>query len=97
MERIHEEKTYAMEVDTSAQSPIESGAAILRFVEDAVFGEPLEAIWKNCILGLCGVPTVHRRMFNVVVTSTEADRGGWLNEVAETIERFFPKQSPGTG
>jgi putative NADPH-quinone reductase len=63
--------------------------------EDAVFGDPLEAIWKNCIFGLCGVPTVHRRMFNVVITSPEADRGRWLAEVAGTIGRFFPKQSPG--
>jgi putative NADPH-quinone reductase len=63
--------------------------------EDAVFGDPLEAIWKNCIFGLCGVPTVHRRMFNVVITSTEADRGRWLAEIVGTIGRFFPKQSPG--
>lgn len=63
--------------------------------EDAVFGDPLEAIWKNCIFGLCGVPTVHRRMFNVVITSTEADRGHWLAEIVGTIGRFFPKQSPG--
>ena len=34
-ERVHEQKTYAMEVDTSAHSPTENAAAILRFVEDA--------------------------------------------------------------
>jgi len=63
--------------------------------EEAVFGDPLEAIWKKCIFGLCGVPTVHRRMFNVVITSTEADRGRWLAEVVGIIGRFFPKQSSG--
>jgi len=34
-ERVHEQKPYAMEVDTSAHSPTESAAAILRFVEGA--------------------------------------------------------------
>ena len=31
--------------------------------EKTVFGDPLEAIWKNCVFGLCGVPVIHRRMF----------------------------------
>jgi chloramphenicol 3-O phosphotransferase len=34
-ERVHDQKQYAMEVDTSVHSPTESAAAILRFVEDA--------------------------------------------------------------
>jgi putative NADPH-quinone reductase len=49
--------------------------------ERAVFGDPLEAIWKNCIFGLCGVPNVHRKAFSVVVTSTEMRRESWLQEV----------------
>ncbi|HRY49714.1 MAG TPA: NAD(P)H-dependent oxidoreductase [Candidatus Paceibacterota bacterium] len=59
--------------------------------EETLFGDPLEAIWKNCIFALCGVLTIHRRMFNIVVTSSEAERKGWLAEVAATIDRFFPK------
>ena len=61
--------------------------------EKTIFGDPLEAIWKNCVFSLCGVPTVHRRMFNIVVTSSEAERKAWLAEVAATIDRFFPKES----
>jgi putative NADPH-quinone reductase len=61
--------------------------------EETVFGDPLEAIWRDCVFGLCGVPTIHRRMFNIVVTSTEEERKGWLSEVAATIHRFFPKGS----
>ena len=61
--------------------------------EKTVFGDPLEGIWKNCVFSLCGVPTIHRRMFNIVVTSSEAERKGWLSEVAATIDRFFPKGS----
>lgn len=59
--------------------------------ERTVFGDPLEAIWRHCIFGLCGVPEIHRRMFAVVVTSTVAERKDWLSEVAAIINRFFPK------
>jgi putative NADPH-quinone reductase len=58
--------------------------------EKTVFGDPLEAIWRDCIFGLCGVPEIHRRMFNIIVTSTETERIEWLSEAAEIIHRFFP-------
>lgn len=58
--------------------------------EKNIFGDPLETIWKNCIFGLCGVAGFHRRMFNVVVTSTEADRKNWLDIVGNDVNRFFP-------
>ena len=57
--------------------------------EQAVFGDPLEAIWKDCIFGLCGVETFYRRMFNIVVTSDEAQRKAWLDEVRETVAKYF--------
>jgi putative NADPH-quinone reductase len=59
--------------------------------EKNVFGDPLETIWKNCVFGLCGVTNFHRRMFNIIVTSTEAQRKGWLNNVEKDIDIFFPK------
>jgi NAD(P)H dehydrogenase (quinone) len=59
--------------------------------EKEVFGDPLETIWKNCIFGLCGVTNFHRRMFNVVVISTEAQRKAWLNDVKKDIDIFFSK------
>ena len=58
--------------------------------EKTVFGDPLETIWRHCVFDLCGVPVIHRRMFNVVVTSSEAQRTEWLSEVAATMNRFFP-------
>jgi putative NADPH-quinone reductase len=58
--------------------------------EKNVFGDPLETLWRNCIFGLCGVPLVYRRMFGVVVTSTEAQRTQWLAEASATIVRCFP-------
>jgi putative NADPH-quinone reductase len=62
--------------------------------EKDVFGDPLETIWKNCIFGLCGITNFHRRMFNVIVTSTEDQRRDWLIDVEKDINTFFPKDAP---
>lgn len=61
--------------------------------EQSVFHDPLESIWKNCIFDLCGVTNVFRRMFCVVVTSSEDQRKQWLDEVEETVLRYFPAAS----
>jgi putative NADPH-quinone reductase len=61
--------------------------------EKVVFGDPLETIWKNCIFGLSGITNFHRRMFNVIVTSTEDQRRDWLNDVEKDIDTFFPKNA----
>ena len=61
--------------------------------EKDVFSDPLETIWRNCILGLCGITNFHRRMFNVIVTSTEDQRRDWLNDVEKDIDTFFPENS----
>ena len=58
--------------------------------ERDVFGDPLETIWRNCIFALCGVKNFHRRMFSIVVTSSESQRRRWLAEVRETVDRCFP-------
>lgn len=55
-----------------------------------VFGDPLETIWRNCIFGLCGVTNFHRRMFNVVVTSTDIARRSWLDSVRQDAAALFP-------
>jgi len=59
--------------------------------EKNIFGDPLETIWKNCVFGLCGVNNFYRRMFNVIVTSTETQRKNWLDSVRKDIDIFFPK------
>jgi putative NADPH-quinone reductase len=58
--------------------------------EQAVFGDPLERIWVDCILGLCGIKKVVRRMFGVVCTSTQDERAAWLAEVDALVRREFP-------
>ncbi|MDY6879623.1 MAG: NAD(P)H-dependent oxidoreductase [Desulfatiglans sp.] len=58
--------------------------------ESETFKDPLETIWKNCVFGLCGVSTFYRRMFNIIVTSSEKQRIVWLREVEETVDRYYP-------
>ncbi|MBU1150201.1 MAG: flavodoxin family protein, partial [Proteobacteria bacterium] len=60
--------------------------------EKSVFGDPLETIWKNCVFRLCGVNMFHRRTFSTVVTSTEAQRRQWLDEVKAMIDSVFPNE-----
>ncbi len=57
--------------------------------ERAVFGDPLERIWKNCIFELCGVRTFRRRVFGVIVTSTAEQRQRWLEEAREMAVGMF--------
>ena len=58
--------------------------------ERAIFGDPLENIWKRCIFNLCGVPVVHRRMFETIVTSSPEQRQTWLDEVSTLCRTIFP-------
>ena len=53
--------------------------------EEAVFGDPLERIWKDCIFDLCGVRDVHRRMFETICTSSPEQRAAWLEEVRRMV------------
>jgi NAD(P)H dehydrogenase (quinone) len=57
--------------------------------EMAVFGDPLETLWKNCIFGLCGVTNFYRETFGVVVTSSEEQRKNWLDRVRVIVDRQF--------
>jgi len=59
--------------------------------EKAVFGDPLETLWKDCIFGLCGVKNCYRKNFAVVVTSTLEQRQGWLEEAKALTNKYFPE------
>lgn len=60
-----------------------------QYREQNVFGDPLENLWKTCIFDFCGVTNFHRRMFNVVITSTGEQRQQWLEEVRELCRTVF--------
>jgi putative NADPH-quinone reductase len=51
--------------------------------EAEVFGDPLERIWRDCVLGYCSAARVERTLFGVVATSTEAQRKAWLAEARQ--------------
>lgn len=57
--------------------------------EREYFGDPLESIWRQCICGFCGITRYRRRVFSVVVTSTDRERQGWLDETASIVREFF--------
>jgi NAD(P)H dehydrogenase (quinone) len=57
--------------------------------EKNIFGVPLRTIWKNCIFTLCGIGTVYRRMFNVIVRSTEEQRKIWLATVKQSANELM--------
>lgn len=56
--------------------------------EAATFGDPLDRIWRDCLLGYCGVPRIERRVWRVVATSTAAERELWLAETADLAEEL---------
>ena len=39
--------------------------------EASAFGDPLERIWRDCLLGYCGFERIDRRVFRIVATSRE--------------------------
>jgi putative NADPH-quinone reductase len=58
--------------------------------ETAVFGDPLETIWKNNMFVSCGAKSYYRKTFGVIITSTLEQREKWLGEVKEITCRHFP-------
>jgi len=55
--------------------------------EREAFGDPLDRMWRDCILRYCGVGEVMRALFGVVATSSEEERRRWLVEAATLAER----------
>lgn len=53
--------------------------------EHAVLGDPLESIWRACILGFCGVTRVRRRLYSPLAGSTPGQRGSWLMDARALI------------
>lgn len=66
--------------------------------ERQIFGDPLEHIWKDCVFSFCGVNVFERKMFRIIADSTPDLRRKWLEEVKETVAKYFPhhKESPRT-
>ena len=59
--------------------------------EMELFGDPLDRLWKTCILDFCGVKNVVRETFSVVIASTPKQRAEWLGRVEEIVAASFPR------
>ena len=57
--------------------------------ESRIFGDPLQALWKDCIFDLCGVQMFYRMMYRVIVTSSLKQRQIWLQDVARITKLYF--------
>ena len=53
------------------------------------FGDPLDRLWKKCILEFCGVRNVVRETFSVVIASTPEQRAEWLRRVEQIVAASF--------
>jgi NAD(P)H dehydrogenase (quinone) len=58
--------------------------------EQALLGDPLEALWCRAVLPRCGVPRVHREVFAVVAASTDEQRATWLARARALAGKLFP-------
>ncbi len=58
--------------------------------EHAVFGDPLDMLWKNCVFHLCGVDSVIRRMYGPVSGSGPEQRANWIAEVRSLVKGACP-------
>ena len=76
-------KAHTAVVFNTSNTPLER--------EQAVFGDPLELLWRNCVFQFCGVDTVVRRMFSTIEGSTAGQREAWLAEVDTIVSGAFPR------
>ncbi|MBK8807856.1 MAG: NAD(P)H-dependent oxidoreductase [Bacteroidales bacterium] len=61
-------------------------------LEEELFKDPLETIWKNRVFKFCGVTNFKRINFRVIKDSNHNQRTIWLSEIREVIDKSFPKQ-----
>lgn len=48
--------------------------------EATAFGDPLERMWRDCLLGFCGVQVIDRWVLRIIATSTPEQRAQWLSD-----------------
>lgn len=61
-------------------------------LEEELFKDPLETIWKNRVFKFCGVSNFIRINFRVMKESDFNQRTIWLSEIRQLIDKLFPKQ-----
>ena len=61
--------------------------------ERALYGDPLDNLWRTCVFKFCGVENVDRRLFASVIMSSLEQRQAWLAEAAEAAKSLFRGKS----
>ena len=61
-------------------------------LEEELFKDPLETIWKNRVFKFCGVDNFKRINFRVIKESDFNQRTIWLSEIRQLMDNYFPKQ-----
>jgi putative NADPH-quinone reductase len=74
-------KARAALILNTANTPLEK--------ELELYGDPLDAMWKTQIFGLCGVKKVHRRLYAPVIISTPEQRKKWLEDAKDAVKFAF--------
>ncbi len=59
--------------------------------EHALYGDPLDNLWKRCFGGMCGLPRTERLYFTPVIVSTPEQRAAWLAETRAKAAELFPR------
>lgn len=52
------------------------------------FGDPLDRIWRECLLSYCGVRTIDRQLYGVIAGSSDASRQDWLSDAGSRASRL---------
>jgi NAD(P)H dehydrogenase (quinone) len=57
--------------------------------EVAHLGDPLDSIWRRCVLPYCGAQQVERHIFGPVANSSALERAGWIAELSSSLHAHF--------
>ncbi len=57
--------------------------------EQDVFGDPLERMWRDCLLSYCGVRRTDRWVLRIIANSTPEQRALWLEEAENRAGRLI--------
>jgi putative NADPH-quinone reductase len=56
--------------------------------EGEVFGDPLDRIWRSCLLEYCGIARVERLVFRIVAVSDPAQRASWIAQAKDLARQL---------
>lgn len=61
-------------------------------LEEKIYKDPLETIWRNRVFKFCGISNFKRMNFHVIKDSDFNQRTVWLSEIRQLIDSYFSKE-----